>query len=79
MWRLGRMSAVTAAVVALLLGFLPSASAASSDASLDLLVISAGTLTPVFDSGTMTYAAVVTNTTATVTVQPTAAPGQPSR
>ena len=75
MWRIGRISAVTAAVVALLLGSLPSASAASSDASLDLLVISAGTLTPVFDSGTMTYAAVVTNTTATVTVQPTAAPG----
>ena len=75
MWRIGRISAVTAAVVALLLGSLPSASAASSDASLDLLVISAGTLAPVFDSGTMTYAAVVTNTTATVTVQPTAAPG----
>ena len=75
MCRLGRISAVAAAVVALLLGYLPSASAASSDASRDLLVISAGTLAPAFDSGTMTYASVVTNTTASVTVQPTAAPG----
>ena len=74
-WRLWRVSAVTAALIALLLGSLPSASAASSDASLDLLVISAGSLAPAFDSGTMTYTAVVTNTTATVTVQPTAAPG----
>lgn len=75
MCRLGRISAVAAAAVALLLGYLPSASAASSDASLDLLVISAGTLAPAFDSGTMTYASVVTNTTASVTVQPTSAPG----
>lgn len=75
MCRLRRVCAVAAAVVALLLGSLPSASAASSDASLDLLVISAGTLAPAFDSGTMTYTSVVTNTTASVTVQPTAAPG----
>ena len=66
---------LVAAVVALLLSQAPAARAASSDASLDQLVISAGTLAPSFDSGTMTYTAVVTNTTATVTVQPTTAPG----
>lgn len=75
MCRVGRVFSLSAAVMALLLGALPSATAASSDASLDLLVISAGTLAPSFDSGTMTYSSVVTNTTATVTVQPTAATG----
>lgn len=74
MWRPWRVYAAIVAAIALMLGGAPSASAASSDASLDLLAISSGTLAPTFDSGTMTYSAVVTNSTPTVTVQPTAAP-----
>lgn len=53
----------------------PPALALSSDASLDLLALSSGALAPSFDSGIMTYTSVVTNTTATLTVTPTAAPG----
>ena len=49
--------------------------ALSSDASLDLLVISPGVLTPAFDSGTMAYTSVVPSTTATLSVTPTAAAG----
>ena len=49
--------------------------ALSSDASLDLLVISPGVLTPAFDSGTMAYTSVVPNTTATLSLTPTAASG----
>ncbi len=49
--------------------------ALSSDASLDHLVISPGVLTPVFDSGTMSYTSVVPNTTATLSLTPTAASG----
>ena len=49
--------------------------ALSSDASLDLLVISPGVLTPGFDSGIMAYTSVVPSTTATRSVTPTAAEG----
>ncbi|CAB4928709.1 MAG: hypothetical protein F2840_00590 [Actinobacteria bacterium] len=66
----------TAVALAAILAVQPApAHAASSDASLDLLAISAGTLTPAFDSGTLNYTAVVTNTTPSVTLTPTAAPG----
>jgi hypothetical protein len=70
------MFAFTAVALAAILVVPPTpAHAASSDASLDLLAISSGTLAPTFDSGIMNYTAVVTNTTATVTLTPTPAPG----
>ena len=47
------------------------ASAASSDASLSNLVLSAGTLTPPFASGTISYTASVSNSTTSITVTPT--------
>ena len=49
------------------------ASAASNNASLSNLTISAGALTPAFASNTLAYADSVTNATASVTVTPTAA------
>ena len=49
--------------------------ALSSDASLDLLVISPGVLSPAFDSGIMAYTSVVPSMTATLSVTPTAAEG----
>ncbi len=48
-------------------------SAVSSNADLSALVISAGTLTPAFDSATFTYSATVPNTVAALTITPTTA------
>ncbi|WP_429126125.1 cadherin-like beta sandwich domain-containing protein [Ensifer sp. 4252] len=46
--------------------------AASADANLSSLVMSSGTLSPVFASGTASYTAAVSNSTASLTVRPTA-------
>ncbi len=46
--------------------------APSSDAALSNLALSTGTLAPTFASGTTTYSANVANTTATLTITPTA-------
>ena len=43
----------------------------SNDASLSSLVLSAGTLTPAFDAGTVNYSASVPNTTSTINITPT--------
>ena len=50
----------------------PPSPATSSDATLRGLTLSAGTLTPPFDAATLTYAADVANSVASVTVTPTA-------
>ena len=50
----------------------PPSPATSSDATLRGLTLSAGTLTPPFDAATLTYAATVANSVASVTVTPTA-------
>ena len=52
--------------------------AASSDATLSNLTISAGTLTPTFASGTISYTDSVANTVNSVTVTPTASQGSSS-
>jgi gliding motility-associated-like protein len=49
--------------------------APASVATLSNLVLSSGTLTPVFASGTTSYTASVTNTTANITVTPTTTAG----
>ena len=46
----------------------PSAEAVSTDATLKSLTVSGATLSPVFDAGTLLYAAVVDSATASVTV-----------
>jgi len=50
---------------------LPVLSNSSSDAGLSHLTLSAGTLTPVFATGTINYTASVSNATASITVTPT--------
>ena len=49
------------------------ASTVSADATLSNLILSPGTLTPPFVSGTTSYAAAVSNSTASINVNPTAA------
>ena len=63
-------STLAAAFCALLA--MTAVSSAQTDSTLSGLVPSAGTLAPVFDSGTTSYTATVPNTTDTISVTPTA-------
>jgi surface protein len=62
------LSVITPISNAILTGF---TSLLSSNADLSALIISAGTLSPLFASGTQTYTASVSNTTTSITVTPT--------
>lgn len=52
-------------------GLIGTGGQVTADASLRLLTASSGTLTPVFDSATVSYSALVSLTTASITVSPT--------
>ena len=71
--KLGKVISAIAIASLLVLACTGTALALSTDANLSALTPSAGTLDPVFDSGTTSYTASVPYATASMTVTPTAA------